>query len=380
MIDPSARRRNSRRQVFELLRERQKLSRAQLARETGMSFPTVMKVVDEFLAKGLLIELDEIEPMDGAGRRGHMLKFVPGAYRAIGVECEGRYAHVGMTDMTGTVLMRETIELGDFAATCDLSPLTRAIAAMAAQADGADILGVCIGFPANMDPQAGAIVSYTAMGVLKPTPFEQVFPDFCRTLQLPLLVENDVNIACEGEAYLRQKSGHGDDMLYISLGTGCGGALRMNGRLQRGARCRLGEVGQMLLHPAQGIPTQWKDRMTLEKAVCLHALESRFGVKLQEDVALPEDTAAAMREYLCPLLCGAIYNLAMTLDLDLCVLSGIVPQLLGPQLHQQIADALRAALPCEISIRVESPVTRDAGIIGAAATVFSRRIDSVLEK
>lgn len=78
MIDPAARRRNSRRMVFDLIRERQKLSRAQLARETNMSFPTVMKVVDEFIAKGLLRELEEIEPMDGAGRRGHMLKFEPG--------------------------------------------------------------------------------------------------------------------------------------------------------------------------------------------------------------------------------------------------------------------------------------------------------------
>ena len=57
MIDPAARRRNSRRMVFDLIRERQKLSRAQLARETNMSFPTVMKVVDEFIAKGLLREI-----------------------------------------------------------------------------------------------------------------------------------------------------------------------------------------------------------------------------------------------------------------------------------------------------------------------------------
>ena len=177
MIDPAARRRNTRRLVFELLRKSGKLSRAQLARETGMSFPTVMKVVDEFLAKGLLQELDEIEPMNGAGRRGHMLKFVPGAYRAIGVECEGRYAHVGMTDMTGCVMVRETIELGDFACTRDLSPLSQAIAGMVRQADGADVLGVCIGFPANMDPEAGTIV-------LPPQPplirFSPTFAGRCR--------------------------------------------------------------------------------------------------------------------------------------------------------------------------------------------------------
>ncbi len=379
MIDPAARRRNSRRMVFDLIRERQKLSRAQLARETGMSFPTVMKVVDEFLAKGLLTELDEIEPMDGAGRRGHMLKFVPGAYRAIGMECEGRYAHVGMTDMTGNVLMRETIELGDFFTSRDLSPLNRAISAMVRQVKDADVLGVCIGFPANMDPETTSIISYSSIGVTTSTPFEQIFPDFCQSLNLPLLVENDVNIACEGEAFLRSQSGCGNDMLYISLGTGCGGALRMNGKLQRGARCRLGEVGQMLLHPSEGLPARREDRVTLESAVCLQALENRFGVKLHEGAALPDDTAAALRDYLCPLLSGAIYNLGMTLDLDLCVLSGIVPSLLGPQLHQQITDALSAVLPRTASLRVESTISQDSGIIGAAATVFSKRLDAMLE-
>lgn len=153
MIDPAARRRNSRRMVFDLIRERQKLSRAQLARETNMSFPTVMKVVDEFIAKGVLRELEEIEPMDGAGRRGHMLKFEPGAYRAIGVECEGRYAHVGMTDMTGSVLVRETIELGDFARTRDLTPLSEAIAGMVRQTGSADVLGGASASPPTWIPR-----------------------------------------------------------------------------------------------------------------------------------------------------------------------------------------------------------------------------------
>ena len=380
MIDPAARRRNSRRMVFDLIRERQKLSWAQLARETNMSFPTVMKVVDEFIAKGLLRELEEIEPMDGAGRRGHMLKFEPGAYRAIGVECEGHYAHVGMTDMTGSVLVRETIELGDFARTRDLTPLSEAIAGMVRQTGSADVLGGCIGFPANMDPQAGAIVSYSAMGLTQPTPFCEIFPDFCQGLHMPLLVENDVNIACEGEAFLRQQSGQGKDMLYMSLGTGCGGALRMNGKLQRGARCRLGEVGYMLLHPALGAPRRGQPQDTLERAVCLQTLEERFGVRLHDGARLSDETAAALRDYLVPLLSGAIYNLVMTLDLDLCVLAGIIPTLLGPQLHQQISDALCAALPEEAPVCVETAFSQDAGIIGAAATVFSRQLDAVLER
>ena len=84
----------NRRLVFDLLRERGQMSRAEITRDTGMSFPTAMKVVDAFLEKGLLVELDETGPAAGAGRKGRLLRFEPGAYRAVGVECEGRFARV----------------------------------------------------------------------------------------------------------------------------------------------------------------------------------------------------------------------------------------------------------------------------------------------
>ena len=144
----------NRRLVFDLLRERGQMSRAEITRDTGMSFPTAMKVVDAFLEKGLLVELDETGPAAGAGRKGRLLRFEPGAYRAVGVECEGRFARVGLADMAGGVQARETIELGDFARTRDLSPLAAAIRRMCAAANGAPVLGVCIGFPANLDPDA----------------------------------------------------------------------------------------------------------------------------------------------------------------------------------------------------------------------------------
>ena len=96
----------NRRLVFDLLRERGQMSRAEITRDTGMSFPTAMKVVDAFLEKGLLVELDETGPAAGAGRKGRLLRFEPGAYRAVGVECEGRFARVGLADMAGGVQAR----------------------------------------------------------------------------------------------------------------------------------------------------------------------------------------------------------------------------------------------------------------------------------
>lgn len=376
MIDPATRRWATRRRVFELVHRHRRISRAQLGRESGVSFPTVMKVVDEFLEKGLLIELDEMEPMTGAGRRGHLLEFVPGAYRAVGVECEGRYAHAGVVDMYGAVLARETIELGDLRCARELSLLNAAIERMIHETGEAEVLGVCMGIPGNVNPEAGQIVCAETLGISEPTPFREAFPAFCEALQAPVFVENDANIACEGEAHMRMRDGCGNDMLCLSLGTGFGGALRMNGRLQRGARFRLGEIGQTLLCPDRGLADA--KRETLESVVALSALEERFGVTIRQGESLPPDVAAAMRDYLRPLLGGVIYNGVTMLDLDLCVLSGIVPGMLGTELHRQLTRDLQAALPWTSAVRVEPPVCADTGIIGAAAMVFKRRLEDIL--
>ena len=338
----------NRRLVFDLLRERGQMSRAEITRDTGMSFPTAMKVVDAFLEKGLLVELDETGPAAGAGRKGRLLRFEPGAYRAVGVECEGRFARVGLADMAGGVQARETIELGDFARTRDLSPL------------------------------AAAIVSYAAMDIQQPTSFAQVFPAFWREVELPVYLENDANLACEGEAFLRRGAGGAANMLYLSIGSGCGGAVRLDGKLRRGARCRAGEVGAMLLQPALGAPGRSAARETLEDAVCLAALERRFGAALRDGAQPGEASAQAMRDYLCGPLSGAVYSLVMTLDVELCVLAGIVPGALGMQLCTQVSEALRAALPESTPVRVEPSVSADAGVIGAAATVFERSLDALL--
>lgn len=51
---------------------------------------------------------------------------------------------------------------------------------------------------------------------------------------------------------------------------------------------------------------------------------------------------------------------------------------LGMQLCTQVSEALRAALPESTPVRVEPSVSADAGVIGAAATVFERSLDALL--
>ncbi len=197
----------------------------------------------------------------------------------MGVECEGRFARVGLADMAGGVQARETIELGDFARTRDLS-LAAAIRRMCAAANGAPVLGVCIGFPANLDPDEAAIVSYAAMDIQQPTSFAQVFPAFWREVELPVYLENDANLACEGEAFLRRGAGGAANMLYLSIGSGCGGAVRLTEKLRCGGVLPRGRGRRDALQPALVRPGA-APRGKRWRTPCVGRAERRFGAALR---------------------------------------------------------------------------------------------------
>ncbi len=360
--------------VLELFRTRPQWNRAEIARATGMSFPTVTKAVEALLAKGLLQETEAPEP-SAAGRPGQALAWAPHRCLALGVECEGHYAAAALVGLDGQLMAVRRVETGDLADPRALVPVAQALAELRREAGDTPVLGVGLGFPANIDPATGQVVSYQQRGICQATPLDQLYPGFSQAVALPLTLDNDVNLACEGEALLRREERATGDMLYLSVGSGCGGALRLGGKLCRGGRFRAGEVGALRLR----LPLDGADAPTLEELIGLRALERRFGVPLREDDPLPRAVAESLTDFVAPLLAGAIYQLAMALDLSACILAGILPALLGPDLCRCVQALLTPALPAREPVQVAPSVSRDAGVVGAAAAVFARHLPAFLE-
>lgn len=360
--------------VLELFRSRPQWNRAEIARATGMSFPTVTKAVDAFLAKGLLQEIEGPEP-SAAGRPGHTLAWAPHRCLALGVECEGNYATAALVGLDGQRMAVRRVETGDLANPRALETVAQTLAELRQAAGDAPVLGVGLGFPANIDPATGQVVSYQQRGVREATPLDQLYPGFTQTVALPLILDNDVNFACQGEALLRREERITGDMLYLSVGSGCGGALRLGGKLCRGGRFRAGEVGALRLR----LPLDGADGPTLEECIGLRALEQRFGMPLREGRPLSQAAAEALTDYVAPLLAGAIYQLTMALDLSACILAGILPALLGPALCSRTQALLTPALPAREPVQVAPSVSREAGVVGAAAAVFTRQLPAFLD-
>ncbi len=104
-----------------------------------------------------------------------------------------------------------------------------------------DIIGVGVGIPGAVDIITGTIHYLTNIPGWQEVPFGNILK---KRLGLPVFVDNDVNVMALGELFFGAGIG-AKNMLCITLGTGVGGGLILEGKLYRGSSSAAGEFGHM---------------------------------------------------------------------------------------------------------------------------------------
>ena len=117
----------------------------------------------------------------------------------------------------------------------------------------------------------------------------------------------------------------------------------------------------------------------LENLVNLDAVFNRFHVNLQNSSDIPETLREEIIRYLCPYLAYSIANMVHLLDIQHCVLAGIIPMALGYPLIEHLQKSLDRLLPYDY-IKVEAPCSNNTGIIGGAVTVFNRQLETLFQE
>jgi glucokinase len=133
----------------------------------------------------------------------------------------------------------------------DQAALVAALAADLARADAAaresgwEIKGGGIGVPGRVLPREGRVVFSPNVAALNDC---RLVEHLSHRVNWPVFLENDANLFALGEHWLGAGVGH-DHMLGITLGTGVGGGLILNGRLWSSAEGTSGEIGHMTVDP-----------------------------------------------------------------------------------------------------------------------------------
>jgi predicted NBD/HSP70 family sugar kinase len=347
----------NRRLVYEALANVGRISRAELARSTGISAPTIGKIVSFFVESGIASEMGE--GTSEMGRKPQMLRFNNESFFTIGVEFEGDGLKVGVIDLLGNLKAFQQMPAKSSFDAMMQGELAASIKATLREArlPMSRIWGVGIGIPGVVDVGHQTISTAPLIGVAEKRSYKEALEQLGRQLKVPVFVENDANAAAIGEYRLRREQGEAD-LIYLSVGTGVGGGIILDGRLRKGAHFSAGEVGYMIFDKQASSHTSeagWLESRINHRAL----LKAKRGTDFLEGAA--SDLALA------------IANLASVLDVDLFVVGGIGLADYGTDFLERISRHVGKL--SDLAIRIEAPLAKEPGVIGAGAFVVDNILD-----
>lgn len=337
------------------------MSRADLARATGLTRVTISDLVAELRGDALVLEMgtrDEARP----GKPATLVDIDRAGFRILGIDLSGHDAFRGaLLDLDGGIHDRVTVPLDGATGETAITKVLDLARDLAARAD-VPLLGVGIGSPGVVD-LAGIVLTAPNLGWRDVPLQERLTAD----LGLPTLVANDANVAALAE------HSFGDalsDTMLVKIGNGVGAGLLVGGTLLSGARFSAGEIGHVVVGTDGGEECACGKRGCLETWLAIPRLEARLGraATPAERVDVLERAGERLGIALAPIV-GA-------LDLAEVVLSG-PPHLLDGPLSRAALDTLRARTMAEfhgdLALR-GSALGEDIVMRGAAAMVLSGRL------
>ncbi len=267
---PVARQQSVRLVVERLLRDRS-VSRAEIARSTGLSKQTISEVMRELERDGWVYEDGQIQGTVGRSAVTYALR--PDAAFVLGIDLGGTKLHVALADLQG-VTVAESIEAtagdGGGAVVAQIGRMTDALLQRAG-VSSQRLRGGVMGSPGIIEPASGGIVIAPNIAGLDSL---DVRAALRARLGIDIAIENDVNLAAIGEHW-RGNSRKARTFAFIALGTGIGMGIFADGHLIRGARGAAGEVAYL---PLGGDPYDARGQRlgTLETAVGSAGIIERY--------------------------------------------------------------------------------------------------------
>lgn len=312
-----------------------------------------------------------------------------GTRHALGVDFGGTSIKLALVNDLGQVLARTKIATRE-AAQPDawLSAVEKGITQIREKAgkDGTDIVGIGVGVPGFVDYERGYVYDAANVpgwqGVHLGRLLEERF-------KMHVRVDNDVNVMAVGECTFGAGRTY-QHAVFVTLGTGVGGALLINNKIYRGAYSMAGEIGHMSIEK-DGIPSP-QGRGGLEQYVgnrriverALKAIQQGRSTKLVEacggDLAqlTPEiiSKAAAQGDelsrevfdFIAECLAAAFASVAYLLQPQAIIVGGGVAQsgdVLFVPLRRHLKERLSPVFYERLEIK-PALLGNDAGVIGAA--------------
>jgi len=347
-------------------------SRADLARLSGLSKPTVSLALVNVERSGLVRIAGQRTGVPGRSARLYEIR--PDAGFVLGLDVGHQYMRGALADLTGEVRARTSARTRATSVSGRVSELTRLADGLCAEVGltRPDVTQTVIGSPGVYDPTRNAMA---LTGGLAGWGRPAVLAGLRDTFGEQLVVENDVDAAALAE----REHGHGREsgsFAFVWIGTGVGMGLVLDGRLHRGVHGVAGEIAYMPMSEGMGSdPEDARRRGPLEAAGSAPAVvraARRAGMRgpvtarrVFEAAAAGDERAAAVVAGEASLIAKAIAAIVTVVDPELIVLGGGVGQ--APGFAAAVTAELRRLAPVMPEVRV-SALGTDAVVAGCLAS------------
>jgi predicted NBD/HSP70 family sugar kinase len=373
--------------LLECLRGAGPSSRPDLARIAGLSKPTVSQALANLESVGLVRPVGPASP--SLGRTAMLYEVDPTAGYVVGIDIGRAWIRVAAADLSGEIVARRDERNRARSGTA----LVRSVAAVAHEVVEAagltwkQVQHTVVGGPGVFDPDSDRLRhAPNVPGWSRPG----VMSELREALPPTVALDNDANLAAVGE----RSYGSGRDartFVYVSVGTGIGMGVIIEGELYRGAHGAAGEVGYLPLGEdgaggAAGLDA--RRRGILEEAASADAVvrtAKRLGMqgatsakrvfaaaRAGDELALAAVDAEAQR------LALVVGTVAAIVDPEFVLLGGGVGSnidLLRPPLERRLGELTPLAPPV-----AEGELGQDAIVLGAVASALDTARDLVFEQ
>ncbi|MER7987288.1 ROK family transcriptional regulator [Streptomyces noursei] len=373
------------RAALDLLVSQGPLTRTQIGELTGLSKPTASQLLARLTAAGLVRTTGNVTGRPGPSAQLYEVDPAAAHVAALAVDQLGLTAAVA--DITGRVLGEERVDTA--AVPGDAPDLTARLVARAV--DGAlakagvergQLHRAVIGTPGALDPQTG-LLRYAPH--LPGWQSRALREELAEVLGIPLVIENDVNLAAVAEQHDGAAQDF-DDFVLVWVDEGVGAAIVLDGRLLRGATGGAGEIGYM---PLPGAPLARDGDRSAARPDAGGGFQRLVGtpsvLALAHECGAPEVRTVAealarddVRAEVARRLATGLAAVVAVVDPSLVVLSGEVPQAGGEALRALVQDEFTGLALPRPEIRI-SDIAGNPILTGALRTALAEARDAVFD-
>jgi predicted NBD/HSP70 family sugar kinase len=347
-------------------------SRADLARVSGLSKPTVSLALANLERAALVREAGQRTGMPG--RTALLYEVRPDAGFVLGLDIGHQFLRGALADLSGEILVRSSRKASASSVSGRVAELVRLADDICAEAGipRDRVTQTVIGSPGVYDPRRDAMALTGGMpGWNRPAALAGLREAFGPGLA----VENDV----DAEALAERAHGHGqaaDSFAFVHVGSGIGMGLVIGGQLHRGAHGVAGEIAYLPLTDDHQVDRgEARRRGVLEAVAAASAVvreARRAGMRgpvsarrVFEAAARGDSRATAVVAEEARLVAAAICCVVAVADPDLIVLGGGIGQ--APGFAEAVTESLRAVAPVLPEVKV-SALGTDAVVDGCLAS------------